>query len=112
MRDFKTSAVVACLLLTSIAGSAAAREATQAPSLLADNAATSTPATTGKAPDSTAYPNSPNGSPSTTAKGAPVVTDRAGCGNAGMPCTDSPSASGKADTSDTVRATPTTTNAR
>ena len=87
------------------------------PMVVADNAATSTPSpTAGKAPDAVAYPNSPNGSPMTSAKGAPVVTDKAACGaTAGGPaagCEASPPPSGKADTSDTVIGTPTTVNAK
>ncbi len=81
--------------------------------LLADNAATSTPAPAGgaaKAPDTAAFPNSPNGSPAAANKGQPVVTDRAACNGTGPAagCEASPKPSGAADTSDTVRATPTT----
>ena len=65
------------------AGSASAFPARQAavPLVLADNAATSTPAPANgdptRAPDTAAYPNSPNGSPATADKGAPVVTVKA-----------------------------------
>lgn len=103
----------ATLLL--LAGSASAcppsTRAALKPMLLADNAATSTPAPTGqKAPDAAAFPNSPNGSPAAGNKGQPVVTDRAACTGTGptATCPDSPTPSNAADTSDVKIATPTT----
>ena len=85
------------------------------PVVMADNAATSTPTPPAGDPtkrtDSVAFPNSPNGSPAASDKGAPVVTDRAACtGGTGATatCADSPRPSGKADTSDVRIATPTT----
>ena len=114
----RPSMIRLALPLIALAGAAAACPArTQAsrPMVLADNAATSTAAPSGKAPDAVAYPNSPNGSPVTTDKGAPVVTDKAACGTGSGPsagCDASPAPSGKADTSDTVIATPTTVNAK
>ena len=100
------------------AGSASACPAPRAsvPLVLADNATTSTPAPVNgdpaKAPDTVAYPNSPNGSPSTGSKGQPVVTDKAACLGAGATaaCADSPNPSSAADTSDVVKTTPTTVN--
>ena len=100
------------------AGSASACPARQAsvPLVLADNAATSTPAPANgdpaKAPDAVAYPNSPNGSPATGGKGSPVVTDKAACAGTGptATCADSPKPSSAADTSDVVKTTPTTVN--
>lgn len=87
-------------------------QASRAPIMLADNAATSTPApgNTSK-PDTVAFPNSPNGSPVTTDKGAPVVTDKAACSGTGASqCPDKPAPSAKADTSDVKIATPTTSD--
>ncbi len=84
--------------------------------VLADNAATSTPAPAGgdakKAADTVAFPNSPNGSPAAGNKGAPVVTDKAACEGTGptATCGDSPKPSTAADTSDTAIATPTMVN--
>ncbi len=88
-------------------------QAASRPLILADNAATSTvtpPAgDAAKKPDTTAFPNSPNGSPAAADKGAPVVTDKAACSGAGATaCPDSPNASTAADTSDVKVATPTT----
>ena len=104
---------LAALALGSAAGWGGAAPARTARVVVADNAATSTPSpSSGKAPDATAYPNSPNGSPATAAKGAPVATDRKDCKGPAAGCPDSPAPSGKADTSDTSKATPTTTNAR
>ena len=87
-------------------------QAARAPIVLADNATTSTPApgNTSK-PDTVAFPNSPNGSPATTNKGAPVVTDKAACSGTGASqCPDKPAPSAKADTSDVKIATPTTSD--
>lgn len=114
------STVLVALPLLAVAGMAAAcpfeRQASR-PMVMADNAATATPSPAGgKAPDAAAYPNSPNGSPMTGAKGAPVVTDKAACGTTtagpSTGCEASPAPSGKADTSDTAIATPTTVNAK
>ena len=58
-----------------------------------------------------AFPNSPNGSPAASDKGAPIVTDKAACKggtSATATCQDSPKPSDKADTSDVRIATPTT----
>ena len=91
-------------------------EASRPAVVLADNAATSTPAPAGgdakKAADTVAFPNSPNGSPAAGNKGAPVVTDKAACDGSGptATCGDSPKPSKAADTSDTTIATPTTVN--
>ncbi len=91
-------------------------EASRPTIVLADNAATSTPAPAGgdakKAADTVAFPNSPNGSPAAGNKGAPVVTDKAACDGSGptATCGDSPKPSKAADTSDTAIATPTTVN--
>ncbi len=90
-------------------------EAARAPTLMADNSPTSTqtPASgdAAKKTDTVAFPNSPNGSPAASDKGAPVVTDKAACAggaSATATCADSPKPSGKADTSDVRIATPTT----
>ena len=103
----------AALLL--LAGGASAcplsTRAALAPMLLADNAATPAPAAGGqKAPDTAAFPNSPNGSPAAGNKGQPVVTDKAACTGTGptATCPDSPKPSNAADTSDVKIATPTT----
>lgn len=91
-------------------------EASRGPVVLADNSPTSTPTPAAgdasKKVDTTAYPNSPNGSPAAGDKGAPVVTDRAACAGTGAAaaCADSPKPSSAADTSDTLKATPTTVN--
>ncbi len=87
-------------------------QASRAPIVVADNAATSTPAAgSTSTPDTVAFPNSPNGSPATTNKGAPVVTDKAACNGTGAAqCPDKPAPSAKADTSDVKIATPTTTD--
>ena len=88
-------------------------EASHIPIVVADNAATSTPAAGDtKAPDTVAFPNSPNGSPAATNQGAPVVTDKAACSGTGptATCGDSPAPSAKADTSDVKIATPTTSD--
>ena len=97
-------AAVACPL-----GTQAARK----PVLVADNAATSTPAAAGTGkPDAVAFPNSPNGSPAAVDKGQPVVTDKGACTGTGptATCENSPKPSTAADTSDTKIATPTTVN--
>ena len=100
-----------------LAGAASAcpfgAEASRAPIVVADNAATSTPAPAGLPgkPDTVAFPNSPNGSPAAADKGAPVVTDKAACTGGTGPtatCGDSPKPSTQADTSDVKIATPTT----
>lgn len=91
-----------------------ASQAALKPVLVADNAATSTPAgTSAGKPDAAAFPNSPNGSPMAGDKGRPVVTDKAACTGAGptATCPGSPAPSSAADTSDTKIATPTTVNA-
>ena len=87
-------------------------QASRTPIVLADNAATSTPAPAGTSkPDTVAFPNSPNNSPATTDKGAPVVTDKAACNGTGAnQCPDKPAPSAKADTSDVKIATPTTSD--
>ena len=113
------AAALASLLLVStapfgVAGACPLQvEASRVPIVVADNAATSTPAAGDtKAPDTVAFPNSPNGSPATTNKGAPVVTDKAACSGTGptATCGDSPAPSAKADTSDVKIATPTTSD--
>ena len=101
-----------------VAGAASAcpvqAQASRTPMVVADNAATSTPTPqTGGAgkTDTVAFPNSPNGSPASADKGAPVVTDRAACSGAmATQCEAKPAPSTKADTSDTKIATPTTVN--
>jgi hypothetical protein len=111
----RTIIIGAALLAAGAASACPARQAS-APLILADNAATSTPAPANgdaaKKPDAVAYPNSPNGSPATGSKGQPVVTDKAACSGTGSaaPCSDSPKPSSAADTSDVVKTTPTTVN--
>ena len=107
--------IIGAALLAAGAASACPARQASAPLVLADNAATSTPAPANgdptKAPDTVAYPNSPNGSPATGDKGAPVVTDKAACAGTGpAACSDSPKPSTAADTSDVSKATPTTVN--
>lgn len=109
----KTFLLAALPPLLAGAANACPRDARAAlkPLVLADNAATSTPAKSdGKAPDTAAFPNSPNGSPASGNKGQPVVTDKAACSGAGATatCADSPKPSGAADTSDVKITTPTT----
>ena len=110
MRDIILPA--ALLLFAGAAGACpSSTGAALKPMLVADNAATSTPAPSGrKAPDAVAFPNSPNGSPAAGNKGQPVVTDRAACTGTGptATCPDSPKPSDAADTSDVKIATPTT----
>ena len=115
----KTSVLWFALPLLGLAGAATAcplqTTAARRPVVVADNAATSTPAQPGKASDAVAYPNSPNNSPATADKGAPVVTDKAACMAGAAPnagCEGSPAPSTKADTSDTAKGTPTTVNAK
>ena len=107
--------IIGAALLAAGSASACPARRVSAPLVLADNAATSTPAPANgdptRAPDTAAYPNSPNGSPATADKGAPVVTDKAACSGMGASaCADSPKPSTAADTSDVVKATPTTVN--
>ena len=89
-------------------------QASRAPIVLADNSPTSTQTPAAgdatKKSDTVAFPNSPNGSPAASDKGAPVVTDRAACTGTGATatCPDSPKPSDKADTSDVRIATPRT----
>jgi hypothetical protein len=90
-------------------------QASARPMILADNSPTSTqtPAAgdPAKKTDSVAFPNSPNGSPAASDKGAPVVTDKAACAGGTGPtatCGDSPKPSQAADTSDVKITTPTT----
>ena len=95
-------------------------QASRAAIVVADNAPTSSqapdagaPGVGTKTPDTVAFPNSPNGSPASGNKGAPVVTDKAACGGAGKAkCPDSPEPSKAADTGDTKISTPTTVNGK
>ncbi len=112
--------VILAALPFGLAGAASACpagvEASWPPLVLADNSPTSTPTPAAgdasKKVDTTAFPNSPNGSPAATNKGQPVVTDRAACSGSGptTTCPDSPRPSNAADTSDTAKAMPTTVN--
>lgn len=117
MRRLMLAAALPPMLLLAAAGAAMAcsfheQASRAAGNLVADNSPTSTPAPVGgtaKQPDSVAFPNSPNGSPAAADKGAAVVTDKAACSGSGaVKCSDSPPASGKADTGDLKIATPTT----
>ncbi len=113
-KPFVTVALPAVLMAVLTSGTVHACpfavQASQAPIVVADNAPTSTPAPgSTSTPDTVAFPNSPNGSPATTNKGAPVVTDQAACSGTGAAqCPDKPAPSAKADTSDVKIATPTT----
>ena len=109
--------IIGPALALAAAGAAAACPAVRqaaAPMVLADNAATSTPAPANGDParkaDAVAFPNSPNGSPAATDKGLPVVTDKAACTGTGptATCENSPKPSSAADTSNVSRTTPTT----
>jgi hypothetical protein len=112
MRDIILPAALLVLLAGGASACPVSTRAALAPLLLADNAATSTPAPGGspKAPDTAAFPNSPNGSPAAGNKGQPVVTDKAACTGTGptATCPDSPKPSNAADTSDVRITTPTT----
>ncbi|WP_237478453.1 hypothetical protein [Lichenibacterium dinghuense] len=113
MRAIILGAALPLLLAGAAAACPDARQAS-APMVLADNAATSTPAPangdSAKKPDTVAFPNSPNGSPAAGDKGQPVVTDKAACTGTGptATCGDSPKPSNAADTSDVAKTTPTT----
>ena len=112
MRKLVTLAALPLILAGAASACPFRAEASRASIVVADNAATSTPAPAaapGKA-DTVAFPNSPNGSPAAADKGAPVVTDKAACTGAGSAatCGDSPKPSTKADTSDVKITTPTT----
>ncbi len=103
------------LLPLCLAGAASAYPApvgASRPLVLADNSPTPATGDPSKKIDTTAFPNSPNGSPAAADKGQPVVTDRAACSGSGptATCPDSPKPSSAADTSDTVKGTPTTVN--
>lgn len=113
----KLVTLAALPLVLAGAAQASSRENRASPAriVLADNSPTSTqtPAAgdASKRPDTVAFPNSPNGSPAASDKGAPVVTDKAACvggAAATATCPDSPRPSNKADTSDVKIATPTT----
>lgn len=117
MRKILLAAALAPLLAAPALACPLRAEAARSPMVVADNAATSTPAPPNgdatKKPDTVAFPNSPNGSPAAGEKGQPVVTDKAACSGAAptATCADSPKPSTAADTSDVVKATPTTVGA-
>lgn len=91
------TAAVAVLALGAAAAQACSDRSASSASL---KVADSTPPASGT--DTTAYPNSPNGSPATGESGQPVTTDHAACGTVKTAgCEASPPPSGKADTSDT-----------
>ncbi len=114
MRDFiLAGAIVPLILAATPVLACTLHEEASRPMILADNAATSTTTPSAGDPskptDTTAFPNSPNGSPAAGDKGRPVVTDRAACTGTGptATCADSPKPSNAADTSDVKKATPT-----